>query len=281
MAGAVVTLVGVGVAACVGAAQKPGTPPFRAAFALPFDAYRLNDEDLVTVTAARTRLRRECMAKKGFVWTGKQSAADAHPLLTENARRYGLADSEAARRYGYHVPDTPQEAQAQAEEAAWAARASKAEQSALLGPGGCLDQADSALWRGVRDRNSAWLVDLEYAAVDQSAADPAVVIATRAWSDCMRDNGFDYQTPQAAVEDRRWNLNVPKVSPAEQAVAAADVRCKQKTDLVAARAAAEWRIQTKMIEQHAKRFEALRKANQSYLGNARHTLDRRADSEAR
>ncbi|MEO3875040.1 hypothetical protein ABGB18_40155 [Nonomuraea sp. B12E4] len=245
----------------------------RATVVLPFDAYHLDDAALATIADARSALVRECMADKGFDWKESYGFEEGNPLLAGNARRYGLADSEAAERYGYHVPDSPQERQAQAAEAAWRELASKEEKAALYDPDGCADRTDSALWKGIGDRNTSWFTDLEFEAVDLSAEDPAVASAIQAWSDCMHDKGFDYRTPQAAVEDRRWKLDSPRVSPAERAVAVADVGCKKRTDLIAARTAAEQLIQAKMLEQHAKRFEALRKMNAHLVGNARHVLD--------
>ncbi|MEQ4715472.1 hypothetical protein [Nonomuraea sp. B19D2] len=252
--------------------------PFRATIVLPFDSYKAGAEDITTIDAAQIALMRECMAAKGYSWTWPRQAAREHPLLSGNARRYGLADSDAADRYGYHVPDTPESAQAKAAEAVWTDRLGDDQKAALFDRGGCVDEASAALRKGVDDRHRSWFTGMEHQAVDQSAEDPAVARAITAWSSCMHEGGYNYRTPQDTVEDRRWNLDAPRVSPAERAVATADVRCKQQTRLIPTRAAAEKRIQTKMLDEHADRFDAVLKSHERFVSNARRIL---ADVEKR
>ncbi|MGP4027407.1 hypothetical protein [Actinomadura sp. 3N407] len=272
---AMVLSVAALVTGCGAKAQPPpSTSPSRPAIVLPFDSYALSADDDAVVQAAQVVLMRECMATKGHGWTRPPSPTRQPALLAGNARRYGLADPRAAERFGYHVLEEPWRARAQAAETAWSEQLSKAEHSALFGAGGCVEKADSVLWKGVRKRDVSLLFGLESKAVDNSAKDPAVASATAAWSRCMKRSNFTYRTPQAAVQDRRWNLNSPEISRGERTVAIADVRCKEETNLIATRAAAEKRIQTEMIRQHPARFKAIQEANGRYVRNAQAVLGR-------
>lgn len=248
--------------------------PSRPSIVLPLTAYHLNSDDNAVVAAARTVLMRECMTTKGHRWTRPPVPAGKNALLDGNARRYGLADLQAAQRFGYHVPEEPRVARAQEAMATWSGKLSKEERNSLFGPGGCEEKADSVIWKGV-PRNGMWLYEMGSKAFDDSAEDPAVVSATAAWSRCMKQRNFSYRTPQEAVEDRRWNLDSPKITSAERAVATADVHCKEQTNLIAIRSGAERRIQTEMIRQNPARFKAIQKANDRFIRNARAVLNGR------
>ncbi|MET9430724.1 MULTISPECIES: hypothetical protein [unclassified Streptomyces] len=62
---------------------------------------------------------------------------------------------------------------------------------------------------------------------------------------------FDYPDPFAAA-DERWKTSEP--TPAERATARADVACQRSTNLVKVWAAAETRIQRRLIQRNADRL---------------------------
>jgi hypothetical protein len=64
---------------------------------------------------------------------------------------------------------------------------------------------------------------------EKAQSDPRVIRGFKAWSACMRQAGYSYPTPLTAAGDQRW---AGAISQAEIQTAVADVRCKQRTDLI-------------------------------------------------
>lgn len=262
-------------AGCGSGTPEAGPPePSRqpaARLVLPFDDYRLTADDIALIVAAEDALMRRCMERENFGWTRpERSTAVRHRLLqtSENARRYGLTDERAAQRHGYHVPAEPRVLRVQAEERSWRAGLSPAEEKALFGENGCASEAAERLRAGGGTPGASWFTSYDFDSVDASAAAPSVRPALARWRACMTERGFRYDTPRAAVEDKRWNLDSKAPTSQEIAVATADVRCKEETGLITVRAAAERRIQDDLITRHSGKFASLKRGLQRYLDNA-------------
>jgi hypothetical protein len=60
--------------------------------------------------------------------------------------------------------------------------------------------------------------------------DPAVLAAFGQWSRCMEARGYRYPAPAAAGAE--FDVDSPRIPPAEIAAAEADVACKQQTNLI-------------------------------------------------
>jgi hypothetical protein len=268
------------VAACGSGTPEPSRPePARQPLAppvLPFDAYRFTVDDLAVITAGEDALMRRCMQRQGYDWSKpeRSPAAVLHRRVETdgNARRYGLADEQTARRHGYHVPDEPRELRAQTAQRAWRGSLTTAENKALFGSGGCADAAAARLRDSGGTPGAAWFTSYDFDSVDASATEPSVRSAMEQWRTCMKKQGFDYDNPSAAIGDPHWNLDAPKVSSRETAVATADVRCKAETDLIAVRAAAEKRFQEDLIARHSEKFAGLKRGLDRYLRNAENAL---------
>jgi hypothetical protein len=105
------------------------------------------------------------------------------------------------------------------------------------------------------------LQDLSRTSLEGAQREPRVAEAMRSWRDCVREMGFDYRNPFAAVSDSRWWVDGSSGATSEEiAVAVADVRCKERTDLVEIWHATEIRIQEEAIQRHSDYFRRLRAA---------------------
>ncbi|MFF0771910.1 hypothetical protein ACFYUK_23710 [Nonomuraea wenchangensis] len=238
--------------------EEPAAPPSTTTpLTLPFDAYKTTPEQRATLGNAHNLLVARCMREQGVtVEPPAEDAALIAALDPGNSRRYGVTDTEAAGRYGYHLarppsPDTT---------ATWA-ELPAATQSHLYGAGerrGCLDRASLVLERGARKADWPWLSRQDALTLERSAKAPEVVAAAGRWRACMSRAGHDYPSPEAAITDSRWNLDERAVTEDEKRTAVADTRCKQSSGLVAAWHAADAALQRALVRDHAARFAALR-----------------------
>ncbi|MFK4036275.1 hypothetical protein ACI2LC_10800 [Nonomuraea wenchangensis] len=237
---------------------RPEAARSAAGLALPFDAYKTTPEQRATLGDAHNLLVVRCMRERGVtVEPPAEDAALIAALDPGNSRRYGVADTEAAGRYGYHLarppsPDTT---------AAWAAGLSAATRHHLYGTGerrGCLDRASLVLERGARKADWPWLSRQDALTLEQSAKAPEVVAAAGRWRACMTGAGHAYPSPEAAITDSRWNLDERAVTEDEKRTAVADTRCKWSSGLVAAWHAADAELQRALVRDNAARFAALR-----------------------
>ncbi|MFC9227569.1 hypothetical protein ACFTZI_01090 [Streptomyces decoyicus] len=88
----------------------------------------------------------------------------------------------------------------------------------------------------------------------------------------MAKAGFDYPDPYAAAGDKRWETSKPTL--AEHPTARADVACQKSTKLVAVWAAAETRIQHRLIRQNADHLHEAKARKDRWLAAARRVLRR-------
>jgi len=80
------------------------------------------------------------------------------------------------------------------------------------------------------------------------ATDSRYVAAVGKWRACMRDRGFDFTDPIAAIGDARWRT--PTATANEIATAVADVDCKVSTNTVGIGAALETAYDQRYITAH-------------------------------
>lgn len=239
---------------------------------VPLDEYKLSRLDLQTIEYAEDLLTRDCMRDAGMDWKmlPPPSNQDPDPL---NRRRYGLIEPKIAALFGYHLPPLPPELRAR--EAVWARRNRllPAERRAAYGDdgeGGCRAQARDRLRKGIPNINQSRLYDFSADAFRVSLKDPEVVNVFRSWSACMKD-GFRYSDPLKPFGDALWAKS-KRPSVQEIAVAEADVRCKQETNLVAIWSGVEERIQLDVIRSHSEDFDGFIRVKTAELEAARRTL---------
>ncbi|MFB9475035.1 hypothetical protein [Nonomuraea salmonea] len=107
-------------------------------------------------------------------------------------RRYGVAEPEIARLYGYHVaPDRPSVARRAAAGHARAARLSDEErQAAYDETGGCLRQARERIEQGAPQVDATLFNKLVSQTFGEAQRDAKVVEVFKDWSACMRAEGL-------------------------------------------------------------------------------------------
>jgi hypothetical protein len=235
---------------------------------LPIDAYVLDTPQAGPIAVAEDRLIGACMARQGLGWV--PLPADHAPRQWPNRGRYGLAEPEMARRYGYHQPSDPRSEARQAWVDARDGRLTPAQRTAAYGAdgsGGCEAQAQRTLVRGVARVDFGALDRIAEDTYEASRRAPQVRRLFAQWETCMREQGFTYPAdPMAANDDPRWDPDKP-ASPAEIATARADVACKERTSLVTVWWRTEVVLQKREISRRAPWFATVRTARARYLAN--------------
>ncbi|MFC4118584.1 hypothetical protein [Nonomuraea zeae] len=260
--------------ACAADKPTPQTPAKGVAsvseLVLPFDAYKTTPEQRAVLGNAHNTLVVRCMRKRGITLAPPAEDPDTLAAIDPgNSRRYGVADTEAARSHGYHLarppsPDTT---------GAWAGKLPKRTRHRLYGTAadrGCLDRATLFLDKGAPKADWSWLGLQDSLTLEQSAKDPAVTGAVKRWQSCMSQAGHSYPSPEAAIADGRWDLDKPEVSEDEKQTATADTACKWSSGLVAAWYAADAALQRAVIRDNPDRFAALRDNLKQRLSRASH-----------
>ncbi|WP_431678373.1 hypothetical protein [Kitasatospora sp. KL5] len=248
---------------------------------LPIERFTLTADESYAVERAKVLLTNECLRGFGLDYRIPESP----PPVAESSRRYGIADHEAARARGYHLPPST------GRTAAAPAKPTETQEAILLGvtrtgepqstspdgrtipPGGCYGDAETRLDGGARpesDIAAASAIDTD--SFKQSLEDAAVVGAFGAWSACMERHGYRYQNPLASVGDPAFDTAEP--TPREKAVALADMDCKTETGLLKTWGAAESKLQTRMIEEKSAVLTRLTAFQQRKIGIAREAVAR-------
>ncbi|RSN03076.1 hypothetical protein DMB42_35155 [Nonomuraea sp. WAC 01424] len=260
------------VAACATAEPVRERPPAGVTSAsqlvLPFDAYKPTPEQQAVLGNAHNHLVVRCMSRRGLTVTPPaENAADLAAIDPGNSRRYGVVDTAAAQRYGYHLarPPSPDTS------GSWINKLPKHTRHRLYGTAadrGCLDRASSALESGTRKADWPWLGLQDSLTLEQAAKHGGVTAATRRWQSCMTQAGRSYPDPEAAIADSRWDLEKPRVSEEEKQTAVADTTCKWSSGLVAAWFTADVELQRAVIRDNRDRFDALAASLRERLARA-------------
>lgn len=253
-----------------GAATTTAAPTFD--IVMPLDAYVDGAAGRVVANATEI-LVGECMRRKGFAYQADLAAGDGS--IVQHSGDYGLTDATVAATEGY--PSGAKRAEALIATAA--KRPSDAYLMALQGfvrpslgeahPPGCQDEAFEQLRSDDLKRVDFELVGrLGLEAKQRAAADPRVLEAIRAWSSCMKDAGFSFATPVEAM-----NAGWPRdPTPREIATATADVRCKEKADLVRIWLTAEAAYQAELVAQNEEALAEVKRLNAERVRRAEAVL---------
>ncbi|MGW1375190.1 hypothetical protein ACWD6P_13070 [Streptomyces sp. NPDC002446] len=255
------------------APHSPPVPRQAHQLRLPLDAYASTDAETHTVEDAQDILMRRCMKDLGMEWKALPPV-DAQDTEPPNLRRYGAVEAEAVR-YGYHPrPDPPSVARrnrAWDEREALPAEVLRAAYG-TSGKGGCLKTAQRQLVGDTAPPDYHAFNQLTGTALETARRTPEVRGALRTWHACMAKAGFDYPDPFAAAGSERWETNEPTAT--EFAVARRDVSCQKSAKLVKIWAAAETRIQRRLIRQqeNAGRLKEAKARKDRWLAAARRVL---------
>ncbi|WP_370365462.1 hypothetical protein [Catenulispora sp. GP43] len=251
---------------------------------LPLDAYIMTSAQTATLNDAKHFLIATCMERFGY----PASSAGSVPQAVSADAQSPLAwfrptQLEAASRFGYHAPMTGSSASNQSGTGQSGTGAMPTQDPAevvvlqgsktgyvngqMVPPGGCIGSATAKLSQGQTAQDANFVGDLRFQlAVRAQNESPQIRVANSAWSDCMKSMGFSYATPKDAAGDRRWGSAVPTSS--EVAVAVADVKCKQKTNLVNVIAGVYQSYENQAITDHATQLKAIKDWENGQLANA-------------
>jgi hypothetical protein len=214
---------------------------------------------------ALTILEERCMKKYGFDLT-------LPPLLNPdnsgtNSRRYGTpASLRIAQQYGFHMTQNDPRSMPKHR----GRRLSDAEKSVLIGAtsrgtlkhfdgasvpqGGCAGQANRAIAGADKHVGQPNLpASIQASSFQISQQDPRVIAAQGKWSQCMRAQGYQYNTTFDAIGDARWGSAY--ATSQEIATATASWHCAQKANLVGIWTAVETAYQNQQIDAHAEELK--------------------------
>ncbi|MFF7052425.1 hypothetical protein ACFY94_29155 [Streptomyces griseorubiginosus] len=264
-----------------GSIPRPSAPAGASyTFRLPLAVYSYSDADYAVIRSAEQVLARDCMKDFGLSYRPAKNPA---PVEAQD-RRYGLTDRASAERYGYRVPPRPEAPKAKLTEdqikvlyGNRSAPAAAVKNSELRYRGrkvpdeGCLGAAVLGFRKPYEDETGAEVASrISTASYENSQKVPEVRAVFGKWSSCMKQKGYDYASPMAAMAAPAFVRG--KVSAVEKDTAEADVSCKERTGLADVWFAAESSIQKDMIEAEAEALRRLGELHEKKLRAARKIL---------
>jgi len=244
---------------------------------LPIARYSYTEAENIAIESAQHVLTRRCLRTYGIAY----EPTKPDPNAPEPAdRRYGLSSAGEAARFGYHPnSDAMQNERIPLPEDAlpvfYGNRGSAPEGGEKLRYKGKEVPADGCFGQSVK-RLSKEYDEPEGSAVASRIATESytksltalpVKEGFRKWSACMRNSGFRYASPMDPLNTPAFRGNT--VSAKEKKTAVADVRCKERTGLLAIWFKAESRIQKAEIESNAEALEKLSTAHHKKAEAAR------------
>ncbi|MGK4580520.1 hypothetical protein [Kitasatospora sp. HPMI-4] len=246
---------------------------------LPLDGYLLNRDQQTTVEVAQQKLIVSCMARLGFTYVppaGPRPPRDSDAPTTRMDSRYGHQNAELMAKWGYHPEGgnpagtgVKPSSQPMSQQMTTAMEGTS-DPNERFGSGGqvfngrqvpdhgCIGAADKQLTGAVDGLvgDAQVATDLKFETLKDSQHDERTQAVFAQWSHCMKDAGFDYPDPLAAVGDPQWR-KTPTATPSELRVATADAACRHKFNVVGVWYAVDVAYQQGAIAGHA---EAMAKA---------------------
>ncbi|TKR23201.1 hypothetical protein FA014_12520 [Cellulomonas hominis] len=277
---ATIGAIGVALGAWAGyqradsAASSPHTDPIRTDSELleefgqaPLDAFELTPAETRVLADASSTLVATCMQAAGF---------DVLPPVVEmTASPYhwfdflGVVDSDRAAAFGYQTTDIVEDAASSVETTTEAESDQDvaARDAALLGEGGCAQQARDSLnpSNAAEPESRSLNADLYAAAADSARRDPQVATGLRDWRSCMARAGYDLEEPPRPVY-------TSEPTPDEKRQALTDVSCKAEVGLVASYIGALYRAERRAVEQNYERLDNYHRGNLARVEVAREVL---------
>lgn len=249
---------------------------------LPVEAFKLTSADLAVIERTRVKLVTTCLARFGVSVTLPPPVdASAYGPVSLTDRRYGITDDTLAARHGFGLgprdpalqPKPSQPTLSPDGRTALTGQGPSEIHGIAVPKGGCLAQADRELDADLpAGVNQDLPQRLQFDSFEQSKKDPAVLAVFKNWSACMAEAGYRYNTPLDSVADPRFTELRPASAEAIR-VARADIRCKQRTNLVGVWFGVDSAYEQLEIRQRSESFQLALRAAQSRLSRARTVLD--------
>ncbi|MEV3932885.1 MULTISPECIES: hypothetical protein [unclassified Streptomyces] len=271
----------------------------------PLDAYLPTPEENYTLKKARVLLVNACMRDLGYAqnpqplgrFTGKAYLEHGEFLVRPlaQAEQYGYKPAPDAKDSGSDV------------DARYGEKTTETQGGLLTGKattyngrkvphGGCEGEALRTITAGARTSQEVKLPDGSaagagkdgfsegYAELVVSAARGKAMAATRedsrftevgeAWSDCMKKQGYDYDTPSGAWNDKSW-ADASRAGAREIAVAVADMGCKKKVNYLGVGIAVETVHEKRVIEESAEVLQDAKDKTARWIENANKAIETR------
>ncbi|MER5970390.1 hypothetical protein ABT112_11760 [Streptomyces sp. NPDC002055] len=243
---------------------------------MPLESYLPSREELRETDRARVVLIDRCMERFGFDYTVQPPEREYGPRsLTE--RRYGISEAKLAAENGYGLGDRDPSRQppparpkvGPAAETVLFGKGRSTVRGKSVPEGGCAGRAERE-FTAPSSAGASSALDLpqrlSMESFNRSRLDSRVKKASRAWSECMTERGYDYPDPLAPLADPqlRGDGNTEAV-----ATATADIRCKKRTNLIGIWFAVESAYQRELIRKNSGALQIVRRANGERLRMAR------------
>ncbi|MEU6016300.1 hypothetical protein ABZ826_20240 [Streptomyces sp. NPDC047515] len=97
---------------------------------------------------------------------------------------------------------------------------------------------------------------------------------TDSWADCMKDRGYTYDSPSAAVNDSHWADNSGSPTRIEISTATADAQCKKKLNYLGVGIAVESAYEKKSIDENTELLADLKSWTSRWIENANNAIQR-------
>jgi hypothetical protein len=234
---------------------------------MPVQAYLPTAAQDDRLGVARVHLIQRCLADFHVAYPVQPVRGSDYGPRSETDRRYGITDAGLARSQGYGLGDRdparikkPKQPDLGADGVtALTGSGQSVVRGKAVPPGGCIAKADTELAKAVPagvDVSKAG--QLQRWSFERSRQDSRVVAVFKAWSQCMTTAGFRYADPMTVMGDPAFEAD--PASAHEIAVALADIRCKEQTNVVGVWFTVESAYQEREIAKDRAGYEAIRSA---------------------
>jgi hypothetical protein len=241
------------------------------------------------ITKATNAVRKACMSEAGFPGDyGDTVSVSGDVDAAEDAYRdpwWGVSQPQYAQMYGYR--DVPPE-----EVFTYETTSGESEPpgnfEALYGvewltggtadkPGGCSGEADSVIYAGTLTQQETGEIEMEIESQVESLSrtGPGLASAVTEWSQCMRDDGYDYADPHAAfadfaVFDAEGYPGFATSQPDDEEIrtAVADATCKVTTEFWEAVATAKADAEDTVMDTMRMEVESIKDTHARWMDNA-------------
>ncbi|ROV65351.1 hypothetical protein D3105_27885 [Streptomyces globisporus] len=271
----------------------------------PLDAYLPSPEENYTLKKARVLLVNSCMRELGYAQNPQPLSRFSGEAYLEHGE-FLVVPLEQAERYGYKKPPEGKDAGAGAE-SRYGKSVTDTQGSLLTGKvptfngkkvpaEGCEGEALRIITKGAATAEEVTMPDGSaagsgkggfgegYAEMVVSSArgkamakvreDSRFQDVTELWSDCMEKQGYDYDSPSSAWNDKKW-ADASRAGKQEIAVAVADMGCKKKVNYLGVGIAVETAYEKQVIEESAEVLEDAKDKTARWVQNANQAIEAR------
>lgn len=262
------TFVVIGAIVLVGCAGNPPTnarveraklDPQSSQIVLPLEAYAMNWVEIQRVEHANAVTASRCMKKQGLTYPRAGQDLESLPAIPD--RRYGLWSALDAESNGYELPRSAGSEVVESQENSFGEDWWKAVRS-------CLDTKDQLPLMGVNSSPQQSVVDRGMnESFDALLASEQLAAERSKWIACIEREGLAVN-PDARVLVPQF----PSAGEKQLKVAAVDVGCKAKLNVVQSLADLEASTQSNYIAAHESELKTYRESVEAVLRRAEKVL---------